>query len=178
MKALDAVYGPAGKEALLEQSFRRGREEVVAHLKNGLRMALSSTAGGAFAAHLGQEAETLSAAIAKLHDPKQDPDQLVAERALLMRAEMAIDARVDAAVAAAFDRNGTWLRSIAMFLAVGAGMIVGGVLEREGSASAIGAGVGYGFLVGLAAVPIAPIAHDLVRLLNSARQALDRRQPS
>lgn len=177
LAALAAVYGASSGDALLRQAFRRGQDEIASHLKNGLRLSLSTSAAKALAVHLGQDGEALDSAIADLqkHDVNADNVDFVPKRALLMRAEMAIDARVDAAVAAAYDANGSWLRAIAMGLAVVTGVFVGALNAPDTTLGSILAGAGYGFLIGLAAVPVAPIAHDLVRLLNSARHALDRR---
>ena len=83
---------------------------------------------------------------------------------VLGRFELAVDARIEAALAMAQSHYGGKLRTLASMISL-----------------VIGGGVGLylaepilGLLVGLAAVPLAPIAKDLVSALQAATLALRR----
>lgn len=80
-----------------------------------------------------------------------------------------MSARVDAAVSAAQRRFAAAMQALAIVFAVGGAV---------GAAAALDMSLRQGLLVGVAAVPIAPIAKDLVSLLGHARTALRGREPS
>lgn len=84
------------------------------------------------------------------------------ERAALARLENAIDARIDTALALAERQYVTQTKVLAMVVALAIAFGVG---------LSLGASPAACFLVGIAAVPLAPVAKDLASALQAAVQA-------
>jgi hypothetical protein len=172
-KALASVYGEANVNHLLAGTFRKSTGDLGALLKNGLRVALTqSDHARELGRSFGQDGDALARAVEQLRSaaPAQlpagaapPPPPAIDARAILGKFELAVDARVDAAIAAADDTYAGAMRLIASVVAMLASLL---------TASILGIALSKALLVGLAAVPIAPIAKDLVSLLNSARDAL------
>ena len=85
------------------------------------------------------------------------------QRGVLGRYELALDARIDAALALANSRYIGSIRGLASLVAIAIALIVGWIQN----VSLITA-----FIAGLAAVPIAPMAKDLAGALQAAAKAL------
>jgi hypothetical protein len=178
--ALAKVYGADAGTTLLEGAWRKGSKELEAMLGNGLRMAVFSDLDdlGGFVEAFGQNREEISAAVKRLRQGSEagpggmDP-ALARER--VARLEAAIDAHVEAAVASGVDAYASGMRFAASIIAVVGCVLVAstGVLPVENPPS-----VPQALLVGLLAVPIAPIAKDIVGFLNSLRGAFEKRAAS
>lgn len=98
----------------------------------------------------------------------RDPQDLVGdeERSALARLETAIDARIDAALVLADVQYVTQTKILAMGVALAIAFGVGSFLEATLVVS---------MMVGLAAVPLAPVAKDLATALQEAVKALKAR---
>lgn len=176
--ALRRLYGDQYK-ALVRQAFRGDRAKLGAMLKNGLRLALRDPdAVDGLAKELGQDAKQLKEAVDELtaaaaegtsEADSASADQFIEFRARVADYELAVDARIEAALAAGSARYAATMRLIAVFVAVigtvGAHFLLGGTPGNVAKA----------FVLGVLAVPIAPIANDLVSLLQKAAEFLDRR---
>ncbi|MBA4682160.1 MAG: hypothetical protein H2075_05220 [Pseudomonas sp.] len=88
------------------------------------------------------------------------------ERSALARLETAIDARIDAALVLADVQYVTQTKILAMGVALAIAFGVGSFLEATLVVS---------MMVGLAAVPLAPVAKDLATALQEAVKALKAR---
>lgn len=169
LPALTAAYGPDAL-ALLQGHYRSGRArgELPRLLRQGVRMGM----------HLLEEdaAVTLITAMG-IAEPRgrallpwlRDGGMIAAiasPPADLPRLESLIDARIDAALAMAEAQYTAQLKlcasGVALAIAVGVG-------------AATGAAWWHRVLVGVAAVPLAPVAKDLASALQHAVQALRRR---
>jgi hypothetical protein len=190
--ALGTVYGK-GLNGLVKETFRRGTGPLSEMLMTGLRLALvepttAQTLG--LSVPRGPGEPELAAAVKTVRDgarralaaatdqqegglpgPAPDAeDSLESEsRAVLGRFEALMSARVDAAVCAAQRRFGAMMQLVAMIIAI---------LGALCAAWALDTSLWQGLIVGLAAVPVAPVAKDLVALLGDARTALRGRTPS
>lgn len=188
-KALEAVYGK-GLDGLVTETFRKGADPLAQLLKTGLRLALShepsaDVLGSSVPREKGEPelkhaAATLrdgarkaladaegrksgDGADERLEPPIEESRVESESRAVMGRFEALMSARVDAAVCAAQRRFAAWMQFLAMVLAVAGGV---------GAAAALGESLLGGLLIGLAAVPVAPVTKDLVALLGHARTAL------
>jgi hypothetical protein len=87
------------------------------------------------------------------------------ERSALARLETAIDARIDAALVLADVQYVTQIKAIATIVALSIALIVGHFLDAKPMVS---------LMIGLAAVPLAPVAKDLATALQEAVRALKK----
>jgi hypothetical protein len=94
------------------------------------------------------------------------PEVSTEQRSALARLETAIDARIDAALVLAETQYVTQTKIIATFVALAIAFGVGHFIEAEGVVS---------FMIGIAAVPLAPVAKDLATALQEAVRALKSR---
>jgi hypothetical protein len=172
--ALGRVYG-GDVETMIRDTFRRGAPALADFLKNGLRMALTSESAETLARVVQQQPAELRVAVARLQESVEQPSlpvepdaaSVLRDRAVLGRFELAIDARVDAAVSAAQEAFSSYMRMLAMAIAIVAGTgvaILGGTNPWW-----------EGLLLGVLATPLAPIAKDVMAVLDAARTALNRR---
>ncbi len=187
-RALKIVYGD-GIDALVRESFRRGQEPLAELLRTGLRLALSNEAAatdlGRMIPREASEPE-LASAVRTLREgarralderdgepargarddrPAIDPDDA---RAILGRFEALMDARVEAAACAAQCAYASWMQRVAILVAV-VGSLAGAIVVEKGLT--IDALL-KGLVVGIAAVPVAPVTKDVIALLGNARSAL------
>ncbi len=178
--ALRLVYGGAALPHLLEGAWRKGPAELEQVLSDGLRMAVFADLKDApeFIESFGQRADEIARAIARLrqgNDAPPDAADPAAARERVARLEAAIDARVRAAVAAGRDKYASSMQFTAMLVAL-VGSICVAVATADGASSEVrAAAVGQAILIGLLAVPIAPVAKDLVSFLNSLRDVFAKR---
>ena len=93
----------------------------------------------------------------------QEPPITDAERAAIARLETAIDARIDAALVLAETLYVTQTKLVASVVAIAIALGVG----RYG----VGVSWPVCFIVGLAAVPMAPVAHDVATAVQEAAKA-------
>ncbi len=165
-EALRVAYGDA-HELLLRGQYRGDQKELVRSLRQGVRVGLTDANAAQVARFLGSiDGEQLKQAVAGAEKGTELPTGL---RNVLGRFELAADARIDAALAVAQSRyvgfNRVSASAAAILIAVIAGPQVGASLTKS-------------LLVGLAAVPLAPIAKDVASAIQSASQALKGKKRS
>lgn len=167
--ALHVAYG-ADYEKLLRAQYRQDSSQqtlIAKALRQGVRLGLTADNGAAIAAYIGtvKPADLQTAAA---HVAAGTPLSAVDQNAIA-RFEMAADARIDSALSRAQDKYLGTVRCSASALAVGIAELV---VYLSGTQT-----VGYwgGLLVGIVAVPLAPIANDVVGALQAATKALRSR---
>ncbi len=162
--SLKEVFGREGFDASLRGKYRAGSSDLSTFLRNGIRLGLSTKTavelGGAF----GQDGERLLKAISVLRESKGNAteNELQEARETLGRFDTAVEARISGAIAVAEGRFAMAMRGTAALLAIGAALAAEAREQHWLRA----------LVIGFAAVPLAPVAKDLVSLLNSARAAL------
>ena len=159
MKTLRTAYGTDYVAILLGQ-YRGDQAELARTLRQGIRVGLTAEHAKECATYLGtvdggvlEEAVKLSAS---------GTDLPAAMRNVIGRFEVAADARIDAGLAKAQSVYATTLRITASIFALGIAAVVGLSMGQFWQS----------ILVGLCAVPLAPVAKDLVSALQAATAAL------
>jgi hypothetical protein len=183
LPALQAAYG-ADVIELLKAQYRSGRAkgDLPRTLRQGVRIGFGVTPQEAIveaARALGIDAQAAQQAAAALtlarnqrppaagETPPDAPAPVSGEqRSALARLETAIDARIDAALVLADTQYVTQAKVIATGVALAIAYSVGSLLGTEPVVS---------FMVGIAAVPLAPVAKDLAQALQEAVRALKAR---
>jgi hypothetical protein len=155
--ALRAAYGQE-YEGLMRAQYRGNANELSCLLHSGVRIGLSLRNARPIAEFLGSiDAVALRAAV---RQTAQGKDLEPSPRSALGRFELAADAHIDAALALARSRYAGTVRAAASIVALSIAVIAGVLLGGERMLSSI--------LVGIAAVPVAPIAKDLASALTTA----------
>ncbi len=162
MKSLEVAYG-SEYLSLLKAQYRvsRSAAELPKTIRQGARVGLTPDTAAGMADKVGVvDAEGLGVVAAALRAGKDLSDD---QRNLLGRFELALDARIDAAIALANDRYTGSLRVIASFVSIVIALVVG-----------LNAGVDFAtsLVVGIAAVPVAPVAKDVAKAIQAAGKAL------
>lgn len=182
LPALQAAYGADALE-LLKAQYRsgRGKGDLPRTLRQGVRIGFGVMREKeiAEAARLlgvdDRAAELAAAALLVARDARPpaageappDPASVSSEqRSALARLETAIDARIDAALVLAEAQYVTQTKVIATIVALVIAFCVGYYLDTQPLVS---------FMVGIAAVPLAPVAKDLATALQEAVRALKTR---
>lgn len=183
LPALQAAYGADAVE-LLKAQYRNGRlkGDLPRTLRQGVRIGFGVLAQQAIVetAHalgiVGDAGEQAAAALVAARNQRPpavgEPASVSAtlvsgeERSALARLETAIDARIDAALVLAEVQYVTQTKVIATVVALAIAYGVGYLLEAQPVVS---------FMVGMAAVPLAPVAKDLATALQEAVRALKTR---
>ena len=172
-KSIPKVLGPIwevlgvayGKdfESLLRYQYKGERDALARTLRQGVRIGLKADNAPGLADHLGMvDKEQLRQAAQEAEGGEDLSDEL---RNVLGRFELAVDARIDAALTLARSRYEGAMRIMASIIALAIALIVGFILDNLLLAT----------LVGVAAVPLAPIAKDVATALQSAAKALRQR---
>jgi hypothetical protein len=172
--ALRVAYG-ADFEHLLRAQYRQDSQHqttIAKSLRQGVRIGLTSNNAEAIATFLGTvEASALRSAVLKVEQAQPLSDD---SRAAIGRFELAADARIDSALARAQDVYIGTVRSAASLLAIVLAEAAAWLLGT--GADSVGPNVWLvGLLVGVVAVPLAPIANDVVGALQAATRALRAR---
>lgn len=174
LECLKRAYGP-NQEAYLKALYRKGRTsgDLPRVLRQGARIGLHAEAATALADEFGQvvpaaDLDEIVGAIA------QGNDLTEAQRRVLGRFELAMDARIDAAMALADTAYVGQVRMLASGVAILLALIVAGVYSYTNQANDHVYWF-VAFLVGVAAVPLAPIAKDLAEALKAAGRAIGRK---
>lgn len=172
-QALERAVGPRWETVIRAHWINgRPRGEQIGVLRSLLRLGLNRDTAAQLAVIGNVDAEALGAAADKLVSGESMTE---AEVNLIGRVEAAVEARLDAAfdLAEQAYRNQAriWAGAIAVVLALLASLMITPPpailgLNLKGQSWMIGV------LVGLLAVPIAPIAKDLVSALTAASKAL------
>lgn len=174
---LEDSYG-RGTLSLLQGSFREGAESLRSVLRAGLRLALRPTNAATFARWMRLDRRLTEADVAALATTLAGEGDLGSldspSRRTLGEIELRIDALVDAAVATAADRYRARMKALAGGLAIGIGAFVGFAMMVGYREYGLGTFL-QGVLIGVLAVPVAPIAKDLTSSIVTVRDALSRR---
>jgi hypothetical protein len=171
MMALKHAYG-SSCQALMEAQYRngRGRGTLVRTIRQGIRIGLPGADTDKLAAGLpGVDARALKSAAGAVNAGKKPTD---AQRRALARFELAVDARVDAALSLAESHYVAAARWMASIIAIAAGLIVGAIVGAGSEQLGFWQSLGLGLIIGVVAVPIAPVAKDVATALRSAARAL------
>jgi hypothetical protein len=171
--AIRHVYGSISYRNFLEGAWRKGPAELETALRNGLRLAVFSGDAKAlgFVADFGHDPDAVAKDVATLREGKNTPETAAA-RERIARLEAAVDARGQAAVASGRDQYVAGMQFAAMVVSI-AGCLV--VRRSIDDTEPYKPEVYQALLIGLLAVPIAPVAKDLVAFLNSLRTAFAKR---
>jgi hypothetical protein len=160
---LRGAYGPEF-ERLLRAQYRqdsRGQTLIAKSLRQGVRIGLTTANAENIARFLGTVAPAAlrqAAAAVEASQPLGD-----AERGALGRFELAADARIASALSRAQDVYLGWVRGSASLCAIALGIA---------AALILGSDLVDGVIVGIVAVPLAPIANDVVAALQAATRAM------
>ncbi|HWO40565.1 MAG TPA: hypothetical protein VNO43_02040 [Candidatus Eisenbacteria bacterium] len=164
LQTLEIAYGPDYKK-LLRAQYRGNQRELTRLIRQGVRVGLRPENAAPLAVYLGiVDGAALRAAAEKVISGGDLSAEL---RNVLGRFELAVDARIDAALTLAQSNYAGATRVSASVVALAIAMAVG-----------LHLGSGYWFqalLVGIAAVPLAPVAKDLVSALQAATRAIRTR---
>lgn len=175
--ALEGAYG-SGIESVLTAAFRHGDEELSRVLRNGVKVGFATCKPEhqeLVARAFGQEPGRLVAALAV--DPESTPASAEAEARLrdarhaLGQFEMAVDMRVDAAVVSSSDVYAGTMQLTAGVVAIALALI-GAYNTMPDVVDERGAHWVKALMIGIAAVPVAPLANDLAGALKTAAAAL------
>ena len=162
MQALSVAYGSEYQDFLTTQ-FRADRVsgELPRTIRQGARIGLTPQTAAALAQKVGVVGEQ---ALQEVAEALRTGVPLSEEqRGVLGRYELALDARIDAALALANSRYIGSIRGLASLVAIAIALIVGWAQNVS---------LVMAFVAGLAAVPIAPMAKDLAGALQAASKAL------
>jgi hypothetical protein len=160
---LRTAYGP-DFERLLRAQYRQDSQSqslIGKSLRQGVRIGLTSAHAEAVARFLGTVAPgALKQAVETVEAARPLGD---ADRAAIGRFELAADARIASALSRAQDVYLGWVRGSASACAIVLGVA---------AALLSGSDVADGLIVGVVAVPLAPIANDVVAALQAATKAM------
>ncbi len=160
---LRGAYGPEF-ERLLRAQYRqdsRSQTLIAKSLRQGVRIGLTTANAENVARFLGTVAPAAlkqAAAAVEASTPLTD-----AERGAIGRFELAADARIASALSRAQDVYLGWVRGSASLCAIVLGIA---------AALILGSDLVDGVIVGIVAVPLAPIANDVVAALQAATRAM------
>lgn len=161
VQLIQTAYGP-DYERLLRAQYRGDARDLTRIIRQGARVGLTPENATRAAEFLGMvDGASLAEAARQVVQGQELTAQL---RNVLGRFELAVDARIDAALMLAQNQYVGATRGSASIIAILIAIIVGMYLGKEYFVQAM--------LVGVAAVPLAPIAKDLVNALQSASKAI------
>jgi hypothetical protein len=167
--ALQVAYG-AQYEKLLRAQYRQDSQQqtlIGKSLRQGVRLGLTPSNAAAIATYVGTV--TPAALLNATASVASGAALGAADQNAIGRFEMAVDARIDSALSQAQDVYLGTIRCAAALLAIGIAEGVQGMLGTASVTNHFGA-----LLVGLVAVPLAPVANDVVAALQAATKALGR----
>lgn len=147
-------------EQVLRGQYRGNQQELVRTIRQGVRIGLTPSHAEIIGSYLELKAvDKLKEAAVLIQQGEVLPDEL---RNVLGRFELMVDARIDAAMALSQNHYAGKLRVAALFASLIIALGVGVYLNT----------IFLSVVVGIAAVPLAPIAKDLSSALQAATQAL------
>jgi hypothetical protein len=163
---LDALTKAYGKdtERLLRAQYRGDSRELARIIRQGARLGLTPQNAAALATALGVVDPAKLVQVAQAIEAGKD--LTAEERNILGRFELAVDARIESAMTLALDMYRRTVIIVAAFIAVAIALVVGWQL---------GVPLLQAVLVGVAAVPLAPVAKDVAAALKAAADALRAR---
>lgn len=167
LPALERAYG-ADYDGLLVGQYRseRSEGELPRTLRQGIRIGLTEDNAPEMAQFVGTvDGEILQKTAAKIEKGQELSEE---ERGVLGRFELAVDARIDSALAQAESVYIGAVRSAASLVALAIAIATAGVYKTHDMTMAV--------LIGIAAVPLAPIAKDLSSAIQAAANAIKARR--
>ena len=169
MDAVRTTYG-ARWDQLLRSQYRQdwARSPIGTTLRQGVKAGLNTNNAPAIAKFLGNiDGGALAGAVerAQRHEPPTDDDS-----AVMSRFEQALDTQIEGALAGAQDFYHSSLKLVAGILAIGMSELT--AYLAGGFPGWIGGGWLTGMLVGIVAVPLAPLANDVANALQATSVAL------
>ena len=168
--SLKEAYGPRAED-LLRAQYKGDRSDLARTIRQGARVGLNEENAGPMAEFVGVVAPDQLQEVARLVRAGKDlPESL---QNILARFELALDARIDAAMTLAQNHYVAAMRIAASCISILIAVIMGLVLSQKTPGPDIY--LLQSIVVGLAAVPIAPVAKDLVSAIQSARVAVGTR---
>lgn len=169
IESLNIAYGTKAI-TLLQAQYRNGRSSgsLPKTLRRGTRIGLTPENAHAIAGELGTvDGDALAKAAASVKDGRVTEEQ----RDVIARFELAVDARIDAALSLAESKYKGAMRNYASVASVVLTLIAAYAL-KEMDPNVDDTIWIKAVIVGLAAVPIAPVAKDIAKCLQSAAKAL------
>lgn len=176
-QSLEIAYGTDFEKILTSQYIKdRTKGDIVQSLRQGTRVGLTPENAGTMARSLGIQI---------------NPDKLTviaqkiatggtlnsSERNILSRFELAVDARIDAALSLAETRYVATMQLRASIVAISLAFAATYFMETTSNVATVNSSdFLLAFVVGVMAVPIAPIAKDVASGLQSAARAVGRRK--
>lgn len=167
--ALEVAYGPRFR-ALIRDQYRVGRDkgDLPKTLRQGTRIGLIPDTAEGLANGVGVvtavDLTDVARAVAEMSDGKLTDKQ----KTVLGRFELALDARIAAELDLAAVEARNWQRTTAAMIAVVLAVVGGGLLHGQGAGAYIGSSFFWlNALVGLAAIPLAPVAKDVATALQT-----------
>lgn len=189
LTVLTAAYGPDVWDVLRAQ-YCGSRKNAATSLRQGVRVGLTEANAPEVALSLGWDVASgkalVKAAKAARSPLTEDDDslkpterkQLESARLMLGQYELAMDARIDAAMAMANSQYAGGVRIRAMWASVAIAMVTAIAMLSSQDPISFGVVLRYlvgGFVVGLVAVPMAPVAKDVTTAIQHAATALGKR---
>jgi len=170
--ALEIAYGPQYTRLLRAQYRQDSQQQSVIgkSLRQGVRIGLRPENAEALASFLGTVAPTALRAAAQA---VQNGTPLTDEhRGAIGRFELAADARISSALSRAQDVYLGTVRCAASAISIVLAEVAAFLLGSQKPADSLPSMWMVGLLVGVVAVPLAPIANDVVSALQAATRAL------
>lgn len=162
-EALAVAYG-SDYVRLVRAQYRGDEQDLARVLRQGVRVGLTESNATSLGRFLGSiDTETLQKAV---RIAETGGELTAEERNVIGRFELAADLRIDAGLSLARHRYTSATRVTASIVAVGIAIAVAQFLEVRTI---------HAIIVGLAAVPVAPIAKDVVTAIQSAATALRKK---
>ncbi len=169
---VQAAYGPAQWEPLLEDAFRSGAGVLEEALREGFELGLDARTADKVARDLGLDAKALVAAVeAARSDEAPDLDH----SALLARYLSLTELRARGIAGAAQRAFRSKMYRLSMVFALVASILAHVLANTGDLRDEPGVWLTRAFCIGLIAVPIAPITKDLVNLLQTATSLATKR---
>lgn len=191
---LETAYG-RDYETLLKAQYRGASSELGATLRQGVRVGLTSGNAVAVAESLGvvngeelrkavellENAEMSLSELAQLDrtemsdEQRNLSDEIDRARRIIARYEVAADTRIDAGITIGLEDYKSSARRWATAIAIGLGFVSGVTLGSTDSQQLLYYSV-LGLFIGVAAVPLAPVAKDVATAIQSTAAAMKRKQ--
>lgn len=165
---LEEVYSAPLLDEVLRTLYRGNPDDLTRALRQGVRAGLTTKS----AANVAQGIPTLDKDIlVAAADAIQSGQELTTEqRSVLGKYELMADAKIDGSLAVAQGHYAGKLRLTAAAFAIMLALFIGGVqFFADGQNVTL---LGRALLIGVLAVPVAPITHDLVDVIQSVASAI------
>ncbi len=177
MKALESAYGPDFLD-YLTSLYRNSKSsgELSKTIRQGVRIGLTENIARGLAKSVGVVDGVILESVAKSLESGEELSQI--QRSILGRFELALDARIDSALADANTKYVGGMRVAASLFSIIISVATAITLFfTESSISGLFTMAGIliqSVIIGLVAVPIAPIAKDIVSAIQAASKTVRR----